>query len=284
MKDLTSNFRTMKSAIIFQIFYNIDVMKELDPGFIPLDNMGNPRPDWREYWPIRHYLLNNDLDEGSLYGFFSPKFREKTGLSAADCYKFIGESAGATDVFSFSPFFDIGAWHQNSFYQAIQKHPNSTGAIEAALTILDPSIDLQKLVMHSGNNIFCNYFVAKPKFWRVWLQKCEKIFKEADMGKGSLAICLNSPADDHHSGAPIKTFIIERIASLILASDKSWNVKAYNPLALPFAPTLIANEVTGLLQLDALKIAYAQTKRDEYLSLFMNLRNLISQKINNISR
>ena len=72
----------MKSIFIHQIFYNAYTEKSLDQGFIPLDNSDNVRPDWREYWPIRKYLINNELNENDLYGFFSPKFKEKTGLSA----------------------------------------------------------------------------------------------------------------------------------------------------------------------------------------------------------
>jgi hypothetical protein len=273
----------MNNASISQIFYSQSTRLNLDPGFIPFENVGNIRSDWREYWPIRNYLLNNTLDENIFYGFLSPKFREKTGLAAADCYEFIGSADSSVDVISFSPFFDIGAWHQNSFFQAMQKHPNAVSIIEESIAILDPSITLEKLVMHSGNNIFCNYFVAKPKFWKVWLNKCEKIFKEAETGLSPLGIGLNVPAEGHHSNAPIKTFIIERVASLILASNDLWSVKAYNPFLLPLAPTLISRELIGLMQLDALKIAYAQTKRDEYLSLFLNIRNLISKKINNES-
>jgi hypothetical protein len=271
----------MKSKNICQIYYDEESKSQLDPGFTPLENIGNIRSDWREYWPIRSYLLNNYLDEEGLYGFFSPKFKAKTGLSSVDCYKFIEDSDIDIDVFSFSPFFDIGAWHQNSFLQAMQKHSNSSDTVRQAVAILDQSINLNKLVMHSGNVIFCNYFVAKPIFWRKWLGNCEKIFDQAEKGLDPLAIGLNTPAYGHHSNAPIKTFIIERVASLMLATTSTWKVKMYNPLSLPLAPTHISREVSGLLQLDALKIAYAQTGREEYLSLFINLRNLISENINN---
>lgn len=270
----------MKNINIFQIFYSEKTKKELDPGFLPLDYIGNERPDWREYWPIREYILSNHLDEEGLYGFFSPKFNEKTSLSAIDCYEFIKCIAEDADVYSFSPFFDLAVWYQNSFDQAIYKHPNAGTVIKESLAILAPFVSLEKLVMHSGNNIFCNYFVAKPKFWRVWFNHCEKIFNEAGLGVSALAAGLNSPADCHHSNAPIKNFIIERIASLILATDKSWNVKVYDPFKLPLAPTLISKEVFGLLELDALKIAYTQSGRDEYLNLFRTLREVLSKKIN----
>jgi hypothetical protein len=52
----------MSNAQIFQIFYDAQTKKSLDPDFLPLDNLENSRPDWREYWPMRNYLLNNALD------------------------------------------------------------------------------------------------------------------------------------------------------------------------------------------------------------------------------
>ena len=67
---------------IFQIYYNETTKNSNDKGFIQLDNSSNNRKDWSEYWPIRNYLLNNNLEDDIYYGFFSPKFYEKTGLSS----------------------------------------------------------------------------------------------------------------------------------------------------------------------------------------------------------
>ena len=39
-----------------------------------LDNLRNERPDWREYWPIRRFLLEGTPDPDAFYGFFSPRF------------------------------------------------------------------------------------------------------------------------------------------------------------------------------------------------------------------
>jgi len=93
---------------IYQIFYNEETKKTHDAGFLPLDNTENQRPDWREYWPIRNYLLNELLDEDALYGFFSPKFKAKTGLSSEECFYFIKSQPWDIDVVSFSPFFGFG--------------------------------------------------------------------------------------------------------------------------------------------------------------------------------
>lgn len=91
----------MKNTHIYQIFYNSETRKNLDPDFIPLENIVESRPDWREYWPIRNYLLNNSLNEDDYYGFFSPKFEEKTGLKAKTVIDFIKEGSSDIDLFNF---------------------------------------------------------------------------------------------------------------------------------------------------------------------------------------
>ena len=59
---------------VFIIAYSKEIAAAIEPGYLLLDNIDNVRADWREYWPIRNYLLNHELDEDSYYGFFSPRF------------------------------------------------------------------------------------------------------------------------------------------------------------------------------------------------------------------
>lgn len=260
---------------IYQLTYSAETFEARDKGFLFLDNMENLRPDWREYWPIRKFLSTQILDENSLYGFFSPKFREKTNLSSADCFRFIEQQSIDTDVVSFSPFFDLGAFFQNSFYQAMVQHPNSSKAIVAALELLMPQSNLADIVMHSGNNIFCNFFVARPRFWRVWLSKCEIIWCVAEKKSSWLADELNLTAQRHDSPAAIKTFIIERMASLILSTDRSWRVRVFDPMQLPFSTATISRERASLIQMDALKIGYCLIGSPAYLQAF----RLISESL-----
>ena len=52
----------MKNIKIFQIFYNEATKNSNDPGFLPLDNMENPRPDWREYIFVVHCAMRQNFD------------------------------------------------------------------------------------------------------------------------------------------------------------------------------------------------------------------------------
>jgi hypothetical protein len=265
---------------IYQIFYNEETKESCDKGFLLLDNIENLRPDWREYWPIRNYLMNNSLNEDTFYGFFSWKFKAKTGLSSDECFKFIKSQSLDTDVISFSPFFDLGAFFQNSFFQAIAQEPNSKLTMDGALEILTTK-NINQIIMHSGNNIFGNFFVAKSRFWMAWLENCELIWNECEANITPLSKGLNAFAEHHDSPAAIKTFVIERVASLMLATNPSWAVKSYNPFKLPFSNAGISKQKGALIQMDALKIAYSNQKRAEYLNLYYQISELVLNNLNN---
>src|ERR1700722_18971933 len=102
----------MHAAHIYQILNHYTRREELDPGFGVLDNSVNERPDWFEYWPIRRFLLNEALDENAFYGFLSPKFRLKTGLSSDAVREFI-RADSAADVVLLSPSIHNSAYYLN---------------------------------------------------------------------------------------------------------------------------------------------------------------------------
>lgn len=257
---------------VYQIYYDKRTRQNNDPGFIGLNNLQNQRPDWFEYWPIRRFLLSNELRDDCYYAFFSPKFKEKTGLSSQDVHKFLGESE--QDIVAFSPFFDQVAFFLNMFDQAAASHGHGVWpCIRASFNQVDPSIDPETLVMTSRQTIFCNYFAARKNVWLEWLTQCEKLFAIAEEGSSELARLLN--ASVIHSGEPYpaKAFIFERMISFLLATKAKWSVRFFNPLALPVSPAPLAQYTYELLKLDALKLAFRETGFDEYLVAFGTLRN-----------
>lgn len=246
-------------ANIFQIFYSEETRQALDPGYIPLDNTGQ-RPDWCEYWPIRNFLLNHELNEDEFYGFLSPKFRLKTGLSSAEVCDFVASVDSSVDVVAFSPFFDQSALFWNVFAQGISSHPNAATAFVVCAETVVPSVPINTLVTDSTNTIFCNYFLAKPKFWRHWLSKAELIFDIAERNDTLLGQQLN--AGTSHRGAESfqsKVFFIERLASLILATEMQWRTRLFDPARLPLA----SPRIQALLSLAGGSVMAELTALDE---------------------
>jgi hypothetical protein len=258
---------------LYQIYYSESSRQQLDPGFLPLDNRANPRPDWREYWPIRQFLLNTPLDEHARYGFFSPKFRAKTGLDAVDVTQFLAGSEA--EVVLFSPFFDQSAFFRNVLLQSEQAHPGSAALFSAMLTELGLPRDPTTWVTHAGNTVFCNYFVATPAFWRTWLALCERLFAvlEADP-----AHVLNPDTVHDRGRAPLKVFLVERLATVLLTSD-AWRIRACNAESMALADPMFGPYRDVLYRLDALKLAYSVHADPQYLAGFRNLRSALVAQI-----
>jgi len=258
-------------ANVYQIFYSRETQEALDPGFIPLDNTGQ-RPDWCEYWPIRNFLLNQPLNEAEFYGFLSPNFNSKTGLDSKQVLDFAASMDASADVVAFSPFFDQAVLYRNMFEHGLFYHPNALYAFSAGIERLVPGLCLNTLITDSSNTIFCNYFLAKPKFWRHWLEKAEEIFILAEQNDTPLGRALNAGTlhrfvRSYHT----KVFFIERLASLLLATEKHWQAHFYDPTGLPMLKT---NEqaLPELMAMDAIKQEARKSGRMEMMESYARMR------------
>ncbi len=269
----------MPEAFIRQIAYSAKTRDSLAPGFSVLDNMRNERPDWREYWPIRKFLREAPMGEDAFYAFLSPKFGAKTGLDATRVIDFIGRHGATCDVLLFSPFFDQIAYALNIFEQGTMQHGNTMQTFRETVLCVAPEVDFDSLVMDSSNTVFCNFFAAKPAFWKAWLEKCERIFVIAEEGKTDFARRLNANTDHEAGGAPTKTFVIERIASLMLATENRWKPKAFNSQDLPWSGSPLGQFRLEMIFLDALKLAYAREGHQQYLAAFHDLRAWVGQSL-----
>ncbi len=260
------------TARVFQICYTPGIRDTLDPGFEVMGDETNARPDWYEYWHIRNFLKSEMLQDDTFYGFFSPKFNEKTRLSSADVFEYIEENKDF-DVILFSPYLDQNALFLNILEQGSVAHPELGPIFEKLCGKYFQNINLQQMVTSSENTVFCNFFVAKPKFWARWFEICEGIFQLIEESSDSLAIKLSGHTRYKTSTAPVRTFIIERIATLIIYSDKNWNVKSHPTHQSAVGKMSVAKSTNLLLALDSLKSKFSCTGSYEYLNAYLCIRN-----------
>lgn len=256
---------------LFQIAYSPATLAAVQPGFAVLDNLDNPRPDWFEYWPIRRYLLSQPLDEQAFYGFFSPKFCDKTLLSAQDVRRFVAEAAPRADVVLFSPQPDMGAFFLNVFEQAETFDPGLIDAFSQFLATLGRAVPLRNLVMDSRQTVFSNYFVARPAFWREWLQLNEALFNACETGEASLreGLCQRT---SYGNGVERKVFLQERTASLLLATQPHWRSVAHDPFGFGWSMSRFRQHPTDAFISDALKLAWREQRFPEYMQAFSQVR------------
>jgi hypothetical protein len=255
-----------------QIAYSAQSLAGIEPGYTMLDNLSNARPDWHEYWPIRDFLHTESLDEEAFYGFLSPEFGDKTGLSHAQVTAFVQQHAAEHDVMLFSPQPDMAALFLNMFEQGETFDPGLIDAVEGFLRVAGVAHPpLRTLVMDSSQIVFSNYFVARPAFWRRWLALGEQLF---DLCEGpshpERDACLIPSV--HAGGAQRKVLIQERLASLLLALEPRWRAKAADPYSFAWSATPLGRFRQEAVLSDALKLAYRRQGFGEYLSAFSRLR------------
>jgi hypothetical protein len=269
----------MPAAFIYQILTPLVSARDLDPGFLVLDNSKNARPDWFEYWPIRNFLLEQPLDESAFYGFLSPRFKQKTNLGAAKVQAIVREADAALEVILLSPSIHNSAYHLNVFEHGESEHPGLLEVSARFFERIGRSTDLSAIVNDSRNTVTSNYFLAKPRFWRQWLEVAEALFAIAESPADPLGAQLRAPTA--YRGAvdvQMKVFIVERLASWLLALDGGIRTRVLDP----FAARSRIYKLPVAIVCDALKIAYAIEGRAQYKQMFLmvsGLRNGLNAQI-----
>ena len=261
---------------LYQIAYSDTSARSIQPGYLVLNNKDNARPDWREYWPIRNFLTRNELVEERLYGFFSPKFESKTGLTHQAVVDFVTAAGPDIDVVTFSPQADMGAFFLSVFEQNEVFDPGFMDASEAFFRHAGIKTELRSMIMDSRQTVFSNFFVAKPAFWRAWLRLNEIMFDACEGADTPLGRMLN--AETTYDKVPRKVFLMERIASFLLASDTRWKVRAYSTFQCAWSGTGMNQYRFEAVCSDALKLAMREQGHADYMEAFVQMRDQVFRR------
>jgi hypothetical protein len=260
------------NAFVFQIYYDEASRARLDPGFAPLDNRANPRPDWYEFWVIRDWLRTHELLDGCWYGFLSSRFAHKTGIGSTALMQALASAGDSADVALFSPSWDQLAYFLNPFEQGEAWHAGLLQYAQRCVTALGLGIDLASLVTHAGNAVFSNYLVAKPRYWQRWLALADRYFElvESDLGLGR----ANAYGSAQRQ-VPMKVFVQERLPALLLANGELRVIAADNSNTAPLIQALFGADprTRRLLQAcDLMKREFCRTRAPAYLDMYRRLR------------
>jgi hypothetical protein len=210
---------------LFGIFYDAATLSSVSDGFIPLDNTAGPK--WlHEGYPIYQYLHDNHLENDHWFGFFSPRFKEKTGLDVDDIDRALDEKSRSTDACLFTSHFDQAALSLNVWLQGEGLHPGLLSISQKLANKAGYRVNLETKLSSLNENVFSHYLVAKGAFWLEWYRITSLYLKmlNADAKLGETMT--------FHRGKimPIHCFIIERIPTLIFASGRfkaSFDSKCY---------------------------------------------------------
>ena len=259
---------------IYQIYYNEATRQSLDPDFIPLDNTHGPK-EWYEFYPMLQFLNTHELDDDTYYGFLSPKFFEKTGVCGKDLHQIIQRHAidvdgNRVDVFLSSVGFNSLTYHQNVFYQGERNHPGFLSLMQLSLRKMGIFLDLKSMISTNYNSAFCNYVIAKKRYWQQWQKIANQFYALVENDQSEIGRMLRQNTNYMADPAPMRAFIQERFVSVVLAMD------GYRTMPFGFETSklnLDADNIFGLCHY--FKTKYEQTRNMEDLLMYQKLKELV---------
>lgn len=199
---------------LYSIFYDEETSKSIPSGMIPLKNTDGPA--WLfEAHPIYHYFTQNQVNDDEWIGFFSPKFKSKTDLSAADITKMFDEKCDNFDVCLFTSHFDQAAISLNIWLQGDALHPGLMPISQKLAKLSGYEIDLKTKINSLNETVFSHYLIANGKFWREWYRVVSIYFRMMKLDPELFKMVTP------HQGKliPIHPFVIERVPTLLLNSE-----------------------------------------------------------------
>jgi hypothetical protein len=133
-------------------------------------------------------------------------------------------------------------------------------------------INLNTLVSDTSSSVFSNYIIAKKEFWIQWRKIAEQFFEYVE----------NSPVYDVKTSYgslenqfPMKTFIQERLATLILSTNTFKVLSPDQSFSAPIFTRLFPDDIKTrrLLQVcDLMKTKYRESKDEKYLEMYWSIR------------
>jgi hypothetical protein len=206
---------------IYQIFYDEATRKKVPSCCIPLDNTSPAELGWYEFLPMLNCLKNQTLNNEDYYGFLSPSFEYKTGISPKALYDIVERKKQDYDVFISNYCWDQTAFFKNAWDQGEYWHPGLKEYTCAFLKNININISLDQLIGYSKNTVASNYIVANGLYWKIWLKlaiKFREFLVETELGRVINEQTVPYAAADNLQRVGV--FIQERFATLILSMNK----------------------------------------------------------------
>jgi len=211
---------------------------------------------------------------------FIAKFPKKTGVRSKAVHDLLMEVDGLCDVLLISYGWDQISYFLNCFEQGEFWHPGLVHSSEKFFQASGIDFDIKTYVGSTQNTVFSNFVFGKRNYWEKWLSLANCLFSYFECGNvpsSKQASALTTYGADENL-APMKTFIQERLASVLLASEKFRVLAADISGNLPvFDRLFLDNPRTRqlLYTCDIMKQEYCSSKDVRYLEMYRKIRDLV---------
>jgi hypothetical protein len=264
----------MASAVVL-----FQVSDQPDTKLVPVDGMESLPPPgaeeaaWGEHGPISRCLKSLVMSEDVHYGFLPPDFQLRTGYSPAAVGQFVSAHGAGHDVLLFSDHPHHVALFRNVFERGDFFAPGLLAWARRWTRSLGAKDDPGALVMAVDQMVISNCFVARPRFWRRWLELCASVRRLLQATAGT--DMAEEPAPALHPHTRIE--LMRCVASYLLACEPAaWRVWSSDPFVHGRYPLAAMREdPTDLVAAAALKHAMHSSSWPHYALAYHELRRRV---------
>ena len=132
----------MATLTCFHICYDEATRAACPSDFTPLLH-DNRMPDLKEIIPIYEYLKGHRWLPDEFIGFFSPRFKQKTGLDFCDVFDAYDRHKESTDAVFFTSYWDAASLYLNPWEQGEFSNPGLLRVSQSFADRLGLNIDLK---------------------------------------------------------------------------------------------------------------------------------------------
>lgn len=270
---------------LFQIYFQRDQLKDIDPLLTPFDNTSNLRPELREYHSFKRILDEGHTSDLDAWGVFGPRWKDKIRYDAKEIFDTINSNSDH-DVFLFNHAriqhaLTYSVWEQGEYYHKGIKEVSSY-----VLTQLGYNPIVLDEFMTDSVVCYCSYFVAKKQFWLDYIDFLDKVYDELQKLPPEIDKVYKSSANySRDSSLNLFPFIVERMFStfILLHRDKykvfakPYDYSVYSSSLGPFT-----NVIASLNNLKTLTAKYGSqeiynqwnTLRQYYMRIHPEIMNM----------
>lgn len=211
---------------IYQSYYLEEQKRDLDPLFIPYDNIENSNPELREL-PLWKKLLEKHRDSDVHWGLLSWRWSQKTDVRPLQFKEWILNNPGY-DVYHLDPFAHLAGEFPNLWVQGEVWHPGMLSFAQKLFYKLGIDMPVEQFRYRPDDFGTCNYFVGNSKFWVNYLNFIDKCLGYCEEDESMSQYIYKDGQQYNGHFVPYFSFVIERLFSLHNILNRHITVRKYS--------------------------------------------------------
>lgn len=214
---------------LYQICYDDNSKPAENSGFLAFDCRQNPEFLKREMAHLMRFYdeIVADANDNDFFALLSPRFFEKTGLTASDVKNFALQNPNQ-DIYLFNPYPMNIYLYSNVWEQGEEHHTQLKKMTQNLLN--KTNVDFDIFAPHRNtmdNTVYCNYWLGSKKFFDEFIAFIKKLDNAIEAMPSNEKEQYFKETTYFRTTAIFYPFIFERLISLYLLMNKKIKAAPY---------------------------------------------------------